>query len=349
MQFDVVDEAKQTTAGRGMQVTGAVVLRHHFGVSGRTQLLFECAHSRVGVLHRPAPQCAVRCAWAWSELPVVKSEVRRDGTDEMKQAEEPGQGDRNERGHGRRGWRGLAIMLAIDQIRVTVLRAPQALLTRLNAVEGMHVGQRRLVLLFSQLGDFDSLEYAQALVRVLPQLAQAEIRLLAIGIGDQDSADRFCSFTGFPRSSLQVETDNRLHVELGLYQGLQLPGGPWPSLLLMCAGIGSPGTLAEVCRGYTGDRSAPQRFNNPLFRLAGGEGFQRPFELASVRLQNMVEVLGRWRTYVPCDDFITQRGGTYLLETDDSMLYEHRDRGILGFSSTMARPLQFLEPFGVVS
>ena len=27
----------------------------------------------------------------------------------------------------------------------------------------------------------------------------------------------------------------------------------------MCAGIGSPGTLAEVLRGYTGDRSAPQR------------------------------------------------------------------------------------------
>jgi hypothetical protein len=32
-----------------------------------------------------------------------------------------------------------------------------------------------------------------------------------------------------------------------------------PGLLLMCAGIGSPGTLAEVLRGYTGDRTAPQR------------------------------------------------------------------------------------------
>ena len=59
----------------------------------------------------------------------------------------------------------------------------------------------------------------------------------------------------------------------------------------------------------------------------------------------MVEVLGRWRTYVPTDDFITQRGGTFLLEVDDSLLYVHRDQGILGFSETMANPLRFLEPY----
>lgn len=28
--------------------------------------------------------------------------------------------------------------------------------------------------------------------------------------------------------------------------------------MLMCAGIASPGTLAEVFRGYRGDRNAPQ-------------------------------------------------------------------------------------------
>lgn len=225
------------------------------------------------------------------------------------------------------------------------MQAPQALLDRLDSVPRGGTGARRLVLLLSQLGDFDSLEYAQALVSVLPQLEKAGIHLIAIGIGDQGSADRFCAFTGFPRSSLMVEPDNRLHLRLGLYQGLQTPGGPWPGLLLMCAGIGSPGTLAEVLRGYTGDRNAPQRFDQPLFRLAGGEGFQRPFELATVRLQNMVEVLGRWRTYVPTDDFITQRGGTFLLEVDDSLLYVHRDQGILGFSETMANPLRFLEPY----
>jgi len=237
--------------------------------------------------------------------------------------------------------------------------APAVLLERLANVEGLGKGRRRLVLLFPQLGDFDSLEYAQALVAVGPQLEAAGLAVLAIGIGDEAGRQRFCAFTGFPPERLQVDAEPRLHQALGLYGGLQLVGGPWPNLLLMCAGLGSPGTLAEVLRGYTGDRSAPQRLADdetiqasPLppikgsfFSRAGGTGFQRPFELATVRLRNMGEVLGHWRTYVPRNDFLTQRGGTFLLEDDDSLLYSYRDRGILGFSATMARPLSFLDPY----
>ena len=225
------------------------------------------------------------------------------------------------------------------------MQVPEALLNRLEAIESMGPGQRRLVVVFGQLGDFDSLEYAQALVPVLDNLRQANLYLLAIGIGHADGADRFCHYTGFPRSRLIVEPDNRLHRQIGLYEGFTAAGAPWPNLLLMCAGIGSPGTLAEVLRGYTGDRKAPQRLDLPMFRLAGGEGFQRPFELATVRLQNMVEVLGRWRTYVPCDDFITQRGGTFVIGADNALLYVHRDAGILGFSDTMATPLRYLDQF----
>ena len=103
-----------------------------------------------------------------------------------------------------------------------------------------------------------------------------------------------------------VEAEPTLHRALGLYAGLQLPIGTWGNLLLMCAGIGSPGTLQEVLRGYTGDRTAPQRIaddeviqapplppiRGSLFARAGGTGFQRPFELATIRLRNMGEVLG---------------------------------------------------------
>jgi hypothetical protein len=235
----------------------------------------------------------------------------------------------------------------------------QRLLERLQGIAGMERGRRRLVLLLSQLGDFDSLEYAQAIVPVLPALKASEIALQAIAIGDQAGRERFCAFTGFPIERLQVEPNADLHRSLGLYAGLQTPGGPWPGLLLMCAGVGSAGTLAEVLRGYTGDRSAPQRIadqetiqagplppiQGSLFARAGGRGFQRPFELATVRLRNMSEVLAHWRTYVPDDAYICQRGGTVLLDRDDSVLYEHRDRGILGFSETMARPLSFLDPW----
>ncbi|WP_254978597.1 AhpC/TSA family protein [Cyanobium sp. ATX 6A2] len=236
--------------------------------------------------------------------------------------------------------------------------APAALLEALAAIPGMEAGQRRLVLLWGQLGDFDSLEYAQALVPRLPTLEAARIAVQAFGIGNGAGRDRFCAFTGFPPQRLQVRPDAQLHRALDLYAGLQLPIGAWGNLLLMCAGIGSAGTLREVLRGYTGDRRAPQRIaddavieapplppiRGSLFARAGGRGFLRPFELATIRLRNMGEVLSHWRTYVPCEDALPQRGGTWLLAEDDTLLYHHRDPGILAFSETMAQPLSFLEP-----
>lgn len=224
------------------------------------------------------------------------------------------------------------------------MQVPAALLRRLESRPDMAAGRRRLVVLLPQLGDFDSLEYAQALAENLPRLQAADIGLLAIGIGDRRGAERFCAYTGFPARCLEVDAEPTLHRALDLYPGLRHPTGPWLSLLLMCAGVGSPGTLSEVLRGYSGDRGAPQRLRAPLFALAGGEGFLRPFELATVRLANMMEVLGHWRTYVPRDDFLCQRGGTFLIDSDGSLLHQHRDRGLLGFSATMARPLSFLDP-----
>ena len=57
---------------------------------------------------------------------------------------------------------------------------------------------RRLVLLLTQLGDFDSMEYAQALVPVLPQLELAGISTHAIAIGQVPGADRWHRFAGHP-------------------------------------------------------------------------------------------------------------------------------------------------------
>jgi len=240
-----------------------------------------------------------------------------------------------------------------------IVKAPHALLERIRDLPDMEYGKRRLVVLLSPLGDFDSLEYAQALTPELTRLQESGISTLAIGIGDPKGADQFCQFTGFDRKRMIVDAKPTLHQELGLYAGLRTPINPWPGLVLMCAGFGSPGTILEVIRGYTGDRSAPQRIdrdetikasplpaiNGSLFANIGGEGYLRPFELATIRLRNMGEVLTNWRTYVPRDDFITQRGGTYLLDCDNTVLYSHKDKGILGFSETMARPLSFLDPY----
>ncbi len=86
----------------------------------------------------------------------------------------------------------------------------ETLLEALRGIPGMENG-RRLVAVWGQLGDFDSLEYAQALVPVLAQLEQAGIELHAFAIGNAAGRERFCSYSGFPLERLTVVADNTLH------------------------------------------------------------------------------------------------------------------------------------------
>lgn len=222
---------------------------------------------------------------------------------------------------------------------------------------------KTLILLWSQLGDFDNLEYAWWLNRESHTLETAGITVKAIGIGDRNSGIKFCEYTGFDPQCLYVDPTAAIHRKLGLYQGLtvKFPGlsaknSALLNLMLMCAGIASPGTLSEVFRGYKGDRTAPQliadeqvikdtplpAIKGSMFKLAGGGGFQRPFELATLRLRNMTEVLSNWHTYVPDATYLTQRGGTFLFNESGELIYEHRDRNILGFAANMSDPLSFL-------
>ena len=229
--------------------------------------------------------------------------------------------------------------------------------------EGCESAQRKLILVLPQLGDFDSLEYIWWIQREIDRIKSAGIAIRAIGIGDRQSGEYFCKFTGFDKNWLFVDPTGELHRQLNLYSGLTtkfplLSSGQsaWVNLMLMCAGLGSQGTLKEVFRGYRGDRNAPQLIGDeeiikasplpPLkgsfFKWAGGSGFQRPFELATLRLRNMAEVLGNWTAYVPDASHMTQRGGTFLFDAENKLTYEHRDRGILGFSASPSYPLSFL-------
>lgn len=235
-----------------------------------------------------------------------------------------------------------------------------------SVLSGCESSPWRLVLIWPQLGDFDSLEYAWWLQRDAEQLQAHGIAIRAVGIGDRTSGEQFCRYTGFPSDCLFVDPTAGLHQTLNLYSGLSLkfpglsPGvNAWLNLMLMCAGIGSPGTLAEVFRGYQGDPKAPQLIGDeeivqatplpPLkgsfFKLAGGNGFQRPFELATLRLRNMGEVLSHRKTYIPNSAYVTQRGATFLFNQAGELVYEHRDRAILGFAANMSNPLSFLTGF----
>ncbi|MEH1830485.1 MAG: peroxiredoxin-like family protein [Nostoc sp.] len=230
-------------------------------------------------------------------------------------------------------------------------------------LDGCSNTSKLLVLIWSQLGDFDNLEYAWWLRREFEEIEVRGITIRAIGIGNRNSGIKFCEYTGFPQEWLFVDAKAEIHELLDIYQGLSIQ---FPllsmsqkallNLMLMCAGIGSPGTLKEVFRGYKGDKKAPQliadeevvmgtpipAIKGSFFKAAGGKGFQRPFELATLRLRNMTEVLRNWNIYVPDSSYLTQRGGTFLFDSQGQLIYEHRDRGILGFSENMSNPLSFL-------
>jgi hypothetical protein len=118
-----------------------------------------------------------------------------------------------------------------------------------------------LLLLFTQFGDFDSFELAQRLVDALPALDAAGVRVAAVGVGSPSAARRFCALTNWPAERLHADPSGTSHAALGLVPGAGRPGGALADtplaaasggvkLLAMCAGLGSPGTLTEVFRGY---------------------------------------------------------------------------------------------------
>jgi hypothetical protein len=52
--------------------------------------------------------------------------------------------------------------------------------------------------------------------------------------------------------------------------------------------------------------------------------------------------LSNWKIYVPDSSYLTQRGGTFLFDSQGQLLYSYRDHGILGFAENMSNPLSFL-------
>ena len=267
-------------------------------------------------------------------------------------------------------------------------------------INGNGDNKKSLVVLLPQLGEFDSSEYCEMLIAAEQSLADNDIELKVVGIGNNIAGKNFCEFTGLSPEVLFLDTNATLHRALDLYAGpelsipdsvsdgvlkfflRQLPGGipdnadelrsvatAWLNYNAMCAGIGAPGTLAEILRGYFGDKKAPERFREDDVVKAGfitigpgvgptqigplkynqwfsdEKGYQRPVELATVRLKNMVEVLTKWDDYVSNYETIAQRGGTYLFDADGTELYSYKSRGVLTYSETMARPLSFLAPY----
>ncbi len=127
-------------------------------------------------------------------------------------------------------------------------------------------------------------------------------------------------------------------------------------MLLMLSGINSLKTIKEVLRGYTGDVKAKQiyfefdkidvfkflNFSGKSFSQVFGDGYLRPFELATFRLNNMNEIIRNWGDYIIHSKYLPQRGASFLLNDKNQVIYKFFSRDVLGYSSNMTDPLGFL-------
>jgi len=214
----------------------------------------------------------------------------------------------------------------------------------------------KLIVLFGLLGDFDSFEYAINLKNFIDNHEDENLDIFAIAIGNQNGKEKFCNFTGFWEEKLIVVTDNQIHNSLRLSRGLDIGLGGWINMLLMLSGINSFKTIKEVIRGYTGDRKAKQiykefdkievlkflKFSGNSFRQVFGDGYLRPFELATFRLSNMNEIIQNWSDYILNEKYLPQRGASFLLSDKNQIVFKFYSNDVLGYSPNMRDPLGFL-------
>jgi len=214
----------------------------------------------------------------------------------------------------------------------------------------------KLIVLFGLLGDFDSFEYAINLKNFIDNDQNKNLDIFAIAIGNNNGKQKFCKFTGFLEENLIVVSDNQIHNNLKVSRGLDIGLGGWINMLFMLSGVNSFKTIKEVIRGYTGDRKAKQiysefdkidvlkflKFSGNSFKQVFGNGYLRPFELATFRLNNMNEIIKNWSDYILNEKYLPQRGASFLLNDQNQVIYKFFSNDVLGYSSNMRDPLGFL-------
>eukprot|EP01039_Chlorochromonas_danica_P009957 gene9957-11007_t len=186
-----------------------------------------------------------------------------------------------------------------------------------------------LLIFLSHCADLSSFELAQEIRHYSPQIEDAGISLAVVTLGSIENAKEFAKLTALPSKYLYVDSTAAIYRDLGFSRGPlpTQPVSPYLRLGAMLMGIGSPGTIEEVLRGYLGDRKAPSAWIHSSLR-----NYQRPFELATMRLQNMIDILQHWSTLAPQDtNLLTQLGGAYAFNPEGEIAYEFQDPALLKY------------------
>mmetsp|Transcript_3414 Transcript_3414/g.5641 ORF Transcript_3414/g.5641 Transcript_3414/m.5641 type:complete len:778 (-) Transcript_3414:38-2371(-) len=224
----------------------------------------------------------------------------------------------------------------------------------------------------THFGDFNAWELTQQYMAAIDS-GKLKRPIVLVGIGSIESAQKFSDDLDLrqkyqDRITLVADETGAVTDALGCYKGWltlekshadrwqQTQINPYVRLLGMIFGFGSPGTIPQVLYGYVGDLmnsngsfgrqwvvdSLLQGSEKGRFPVLTEEAFDgvpldsklRPFELATLRLQTGLHIVGHWGKLGPKDgDLFTRMGGTFVFEKKGECTWHHYDTGILAYAN----------------
>ena len=223
---------------------------------------------------------------------------------------------------------------------------------------------RTLLCFGTHAADFNAIEYLQKLRFYLPRLRDAGVsRVACVLNADAAQCRTLAELLDVPDDEIELFADptGEAGRKFGVSRGFRPDDAalsPYVKLLVVGIGLGPPwGTLLPVLRGYVGAPSGKRdwivacmqqaqsagRVPEPLELAADGSVAKnrfddtplvsdwgvRPFELATMRLQNLIMQISRYGDLGPKDPrCLTQLGGMVVVGAGGEPEYAWLDKGL---------------------
>ena len=234
-------------------------------------------------------------------------------------------------------------------------------------------GDKTMLVLGTYAADFNAIEYAQRLRYYIPELEKRGITKFGLVLNcNSDAALKLVDLVDLPcdtsdgKVTLMIDPLGKAGKAFGVGVGWRPDDeemSPFLKLFGMLLGLGAWATLPAVIGGYIGNPFTAQPWiedamavgiqkkrwpdNGLVLNDSGdvvtnkfeelplvGQWPRRPLELATLRLQNMIDIsIKNWKELAPNDEalkagVLTQLGGCVVVDGSDNVLFEWKDPGI---------------------
>lgn len=234
-------------------------------------------------------------------------------------------------------------------------------------------GDKTMLVLGTYAADFNAVEYAQRLRYYIPELEKRGITKFGLVLNcNSDAALKLVDLVDLPcdtsdgKVTLMIDPLGKAGKAFGVGTGWRPDDeemSPFLKLFGMLWGLGAWATLPAVIGGYIGNPFTAQPWiedamavgiqkkrwpdNGLVLNDSGdvvtnkfeelplvGQWPRRPLELATLRLQNMIDIsIKNWKELAPDDEalkagVLTQLGGCVIVDGSNNVLFEWKDPGI---------------------